>query len=81
MVLTSMSQLHSAEFVSGFAIRFFIGHDCLQVFSQSGGVLRGFTQRPSLNHASSMANGHPALLHFISVRTGLVRGRCYYILC
>ena len=59
MIVTSMSQWHSTEYVPGFAIRFFVGHDCLQVFSQSGGVLRGFTQLPPLNHASSMANGAP----------------------
>ena len=52
----------------------------LQDSSRSGGVLRGITQNPPLTHASGMAVARVAFLHLNSVRTGLVRTACYYIL-
>jgi len=42
--------------------------------------LRGVTRNPLLTHASGMAVARFAFLHLISVRTGLVRTECYYIL-
>lgn len=44
-------------------------------------MLRGITWHPPSNHASGMVTRPLCLLHLISVRTGLVRTRCYYILC
>jgi hypothetical protein len=52
----------------------------LQGSDHSGGVLRGVTQNPLLTHASGMAVARFAFLHLISVRTGMVRAECYYIL-
>jgi len=77
---TSVLRCCSAQFLFQLAIRFLIENDCLQVVSQSVGVLRGFTQHPSLSHASVVAVAHFAFLHLISVRTELVPAECYYIL-
>ena len=73
-------RMHSALPVSRLAIRFTKGSDRVQDSGLSGGVLRGITQNPPLIHASGMAVRPRCLLHLISVRTGLVRSRCYYIL-
>jgi hypothetical protein len=72
--------MHSALPDSRLAIRFIKGSDQLQDSGHSGGVLRGITQDPPVIHASGMAVRPRRLLHLISVRTGLVRRGCYYIL-
>ena len=73
-------RMHSALPVSRLAIRFIKESDRVQDSGHSGGVLRGVTQDPPLIHASGMAVRPRCLLHLISVRTGLVRPKCYYIL-
>ena len=74
-----MLQHYSACSDSLLAIRFVVGHNCLQVSSCMGDVLRGFTCHPPSSHASGMAARPLAFLHLISVRTDLVRTECYYI--
>ena len=73
-------RMHSALPVSRLAIRFIKGSDRVQDSGHSGGVLRGITQDPPVIHASGMAIRPRCLLHLISVRTGLVPPKCYYIL-